>query len=84
MRLSILAFAAGVLLLQWQAALPVMAVLGGLGGAALCGLFLSARRVHWASRGMSLLGATRLRLGGVGGAAAFGRSAFHRMRVARS
>ena len=55
MRLSILAFAAGVLFLQWQAALPVMAVLGGLGGLALFGLFLSARRVHWASCVFSLL-----------------------------
>ena len=55
MRLSILAFAAGVLFLQWQAALPVMAVLGGLGGLALFGQFLSARRVHWASCVLSLL-----------------------------
>ena len=55
MRLSILAFAAGVLFLQWQAALPAMAVLGGIGGSALFGLFLSARRGHWAFCLMSLL-----------------------------
>ena len=54
MRLSILAFAAGVLFLQGQAALPAWQVIGGLGALVLFGLFCSARRVHWAFRVLSL------------------------------
>ena len=54
MRLSILAFAVGVLLLQWQAALPSVVVLGGMGGLAVGGLLLAARRMHWAFRVFSV------------------------------
>ena len=55
MRLSIFVFAGGVWLLQLQGVLPTLDVIGGLGGLAVCGFFLSARRVHWASRVFSLL-----------------------------
>ena len=54
MRLSILAFAGGVLLLQLQGALPALNVIGGLGVLAVFGIFWSARRRHWAFRVFSL------------------------------
>ena len=54
MRLSILAFTAGVLFLQGQAALSALPVIFGLGALGLFGLFASARRVHWAFRVLSL------------------------------
>jgi competence protein ComEC len=44
MRLAILAFAAGVVWLQWQPVLPDLPVLAGLGG---CGVLLAALRLHW-------------------------------------
>lgn len=54
MRLSILAFTAGVLFLQGQAALSALPVIFGLGALGLFGFFASARRVHWAFRVLSL------------------------------
>ena len=46
MRLSILAFACGIALLQMQGELPVMGLMGGLGVLGLLGVSLCARRVH--------------------------------------
>ena len=55
MRLSILAFACGIALLQVQGELPGAGVLGGLCALALPGFFLCARRQHWAFRIVALV-----------------------------
>jgi competence protein ComEC len=54
MRLSILAFAIGIAFLQVQGKLPGIAVLGCFAALALLGVLLSAGRVHWMSRVVSL------------------------------
>ena len=55
MRLSILAFAGGIGLLQLQVELPAMGVLGGLGVLGVFGMGLCARRMHLLPRVITLI-----------------------------
>ncbi len=60
MRLSILAFACGIALLQMQSELPGSDVTYGLFGLALAGVFLSAKRTYWPFRVLLLMGCALL------------------------
>jgi len=55
MRFAILAFAAGILFLQTQAALPSTTALASLVGAGICGIILALNRTGWLPRGALVL-----------------------------
>ncbi len=55
MRLSIFAFACGIIVLQMQGELPGVGVMGGLGLLALPGACFAAERRHWSASGFTLV-----------------------------
>ena len=69
MRLAILAFAAGVMFLQWQAVLPPMLLIAALSALALAAVLLSARRKSRRYRAMLYVGCAVLGFGWAGGMA---------------
>lgn len=55
MRLAILAFASGIIVLQMQGELPVVGVIGGFFLLALPGAYFSVGQRHWPFRGLTVI-----------------------------